>query len=274
LEHWSELIDLDLIEHGVHSPAAAIQDTSIAQPLLTAAALISFGAVEAPFDLVAGHSVGEFAAAAIIGVISQDDALRAVATRGRAMAECAAAAPSGLAAVVGGAPDQVLAAIAAAGAAPANFNGPGQIVAGGPVEALDRLAAKPPARARVVRLDVAGAFHTPAMAAAEPALRAAFRGVRVADAQAPFVSNRDGLALTNGHHIVEAMIQQVTRPVRWDLVLERCAASGAARHLELAPAGVLTGLAKRGLRGAALEQALPPATAPQATAPQTTGAAL
>ncbi|MDR1118353.1 MAG: ACP S-malonyltransferase [Bifidobacteriaceae bacterium] len=160
-----------------------------------------------------------------------------------------------MAAVVGGAPDVVLAAISQAGAAPANFNGPGQIVAGGTLDALDRLAQTPPHRARVVRLGVAGAFHTPLMAQAEHALREELDQVRIKNADVPFVCNRDGLALTDGRRIIDAVIRQVAQPVRWDLVLERFAAHGIGRHFELAPAGVLTGLAKRGLKGAALEQA-------------------
>jgi [acyl-carrier-protein] S-malonyltransferase len=255
LESWSELAQTDLIGHGTKSSADEIRDTAIAQPLLTAAALLSYESVDQPFDLVAGHSVGEFAAAVIAGVLPAEDAMRAVGARGRAMAACAAAQPSGLAAVIGAAPDAVLAAIRAAGACAANFNGPGQIVAGGTLEALERLANNGPPRARVIRLDVAGAFHTPLMAQAEHVLRAALVGAPIRDAAVPVVTNQAGVAMANGHQIVESIICQVTRPVRWDLVLETFAARGTDHHLELAPAGVLTGLARRGLKGAHCEQA-------------------
>jgi [acyl-carrier-protein] S-malonyltransferase len=261
LERWSQVAGLDLIRHGTESPAHVIRDTAVAQPLLTATALLSHRASETPFDVVAGHSVGEFAAAAIAGVLTEDAAIHAVAVRGRAMAACAEAHPSGMAAVIGGEPAAVLDAIQAAGAAPANFNGPGQIVAGGPVDALDRLAAAPPRRARVIRLDVAGAFHTELMAQAEEALRGVLAEVETHDPATPFVVDRDGTALTDGRQVVEAIIQQVARPVRWDLVLERFATLGVTRHFELAPAGVLTGLAKRGLKQAVLEQALTPEAA-------------
>jgi [acyl-carrier-protein] S-malonyltransferase len=253
LARWSELAEVDLFEHGVDSAADQIRDTAIAQPLLTAAALLSYEAVDQPFDLVAGHSVGEFGAAVIAGVLSADDAMAAAGARGRAMAACAAAQPSAMAAVVGGAPDAVLEAIERSGAWAANFNGPSQIVAGGRAEAIDRLVEAAPARTRVIRLDVAGAFHTPLMAAAEHALRAALAGVQVADAQVPLVTNHAGLAMTNGHQIMESIIRQVTLPVRWDLVLETFAARGVGAQLELAPAGVLTGIAKRALKGAQLE---------------------
>jgi [acyl-carrier-protein] S-malonyltransferase len=261
LEHWSRLCEIDLIEYGTRADANQIRDTAITQPLLTATALLSYETVSAPFDLVAGHSVGEFGAAVIAGVLNADDAMRAVGARGRAMAACAAAQPSAMAAVIGGSPDSVLEAIDKSGAWAANFNGPGQIVAGGTVEALDRLAGSAPPRSRVVRLDVAGAFHTPLMAEAEHALRATLAGAGVSDARIPFVTNHAGLAQTNGHHIVEAMIRQVTRPVRWDLVLETFFAHGVTAQFELAPAGVLTNLAKRSLKGAALEQVQAPQAA-------------
>jgi [acyl-carrier-protein] S-malonyltransferase len=257
LERWSELARVDLIAAGTTASADQIRDTAVAQPLLTAAALLSFEAVDQPFDLVAGHSVGEFGAAVIAGVLTADDAISAVGARGRAMAECAAAQPSAMAAVVGGAPDAVLQAVQRAGAWPANFNGPGQIVAGGSEAALARLAELAPERARLVRLDVAGAFHTPLMGQAEHALRAALAGAPVETARLPLVTNRAGVAMTNGHQIVESLIQQVTRPVRWDLVLEAFAARQVTAHLELAPAGVLTGLAKRGLKEAAREKVSP-----------------
>ncbi|MDR1187748.1 MAG: ACP S-malonyltransferase [Bifidobacteriaceae bacterium] len=254
LERWSQLSEVDLVHYGTTATAQEIRDTAITQPLLTAAGLLSYEAVGQPFDLVAGHSVGEFGAAVIAGVLSADDAMRAVGARGRAMAACSAAQPSGMAAIVGGTPDAVLSAIEEAGLWPANLNGPGQIVAGGAVGALERLAAAAPPRTRVIRLDVAGAFHTPLMAEAEHALRAALAGVPVADASVPLVTNHAGLAMTNGHQIIETLIQQVTRPVRWDLVLETFLARGIGAQLELAPSGVLTGLAKRALRQVALEQ--------------------
>jgi [acyl-carrier-protein] S-malonyltransferase len=259
LERWSELAGLDLVRHGTESGAEEIRDTAVAQPLLTAAALLSYEAVAEPFDLVAGHSVGEFSAAVIAGVLSADDAMRAVGARARAMAACAAAHSGAMAAVVGGAPDAALAAIEGAGAWPANFNGPSQIVAGGTVTAIDRLVQEAPRGTRVIRLDVAGAFHTPLMAEAEQALRAALAGVAVADAAVPMVTNQAGQALTNGRQIIESIIRQVARPVRWDLVLETFAARGVTAQLELAPGGVLTGLAKRALKDARLEQVGAPA---------------
>ncbi|MDR1799748.1 MAG: ACP S-malonyltransferase, partial [Bifidobacteriaceae bacterium] len=255
LAAWSEAAQTDLLTHGTISPAEVIADTAIAQPLLLAAALLSFDAAQTASPqprlgagAVAGHSVGEFAAAAIAGVLTEDDAFRTVGVRGRAMATCAAAVPTGMAAVVGGDPTEVIAAITAAGAQPANFNGPGQVVAGGSLEALAKLAANPPTRARVIKLQVAGAFHTNYMAEAQAEVEAALAQATVRDPAVPFISNLDGQAVTQGPDVVRRLIAQVTAPVRWDLVLAAIAAEPPVEQIELAPAGVLTGLAKRAFK--------------------------
>src|SRR5690349_25055270 len=96
--------------------------------------------------------------------------MRFVAQRGRAMAQASAATPTGMSAVLGGDPDEVLAAIERHDLTPANLNGAGQIVAAGPLEALDALKADPPAKARIMPLSVAGAFHTDFMASARAEL--------------------------------------------------------------------------------------------------------
>lgn len=278
---------IDLIQHGTTSSAEVIQDTAIAQPLLVATALISYDAwrqanPEARIKAVAGHSVGEFAAAAVAGVFSQTDAVGLVAVRGRAMAACAKTEPTGMAAVIGGQADQVLEAIEQAGAQVANFNGPAQVVAGGSIQALDRLAATPPARARVIRLDVAGAFHTSYMEPAKAELAAAIARLDLQDATYPLITNGDGTAQTAAAGIGQVLVDQVTRPVRWDLVQQTILALGPTRTLELAPAGVLAGLAKRGMKGVKVTglaasdfvppQPQPPATSRAANSPTSTTA--
>jgi [acyl-carrier-protein] S-malonyltransferase len=265
IDRWSELTGIDLLEHGTKSSAETIRDTAIAQVLLTATALLSFEAVDQPFELLAGHSVGEFSACAIAGVLTLEDCLRAVAARGRAMAQCAAANCGGMAAVVGATKDETVRAITRAGAEVANFNGPRQIVAGGSSKALAALAANPPPAGRVIRLDVAGAFHTAAMKPAEASLREALANARVSNARVPIVTNADGRALTDGKLIVENLITQVSRPVRWDLVLDTFVASGVTHHLELAPSGVLSGIAKRAMPGVCLERLLTPSDGNGAT---------
>jgi [acyl-carrier-protein] S-malonyltransferase len=248
---WSEAADVDLLAYGTTADADAIRDTAIAQPLIVAASLLAAQALGGPPPaLVAGHSVGEFAAAALAGALSPTEAVALVATRGRAMAECGTVSPGGMVAVVGGDPDTVLAAIASAGLTAANHNGAGQIVAAGPLPALAALAADPPPRCRLVRLAVAGAFHTAAMAPAEAALADAVAARPPPGhprTQVPLASNLDGAVLTDPLAVRDRLVRQVTRPVRWDLVSRTMASLPLTSTVELAPAGVLTGLVKRGL---------------------------
>jgi [acyl-carrier-protein] S-malonyltransferase len=198
---------------------------------------------------VGGHSVGELAAAAIAGVLSTDDAVALAAVRGAEMAEACALEPTGMAAVLGGEADEVLARLDELGLDPANRNGAGQIVAAGPVDALDKLAEDPPGRAKVRKLQVAGAFHTRFMAPAEEALRARASGIEVNDPVLPLLSNADGTVVTEGAEVLRRLISQVTRPVRWDSCQATLGEHGVHAVVELPPAGTLTGLAKRELKG-------------------------
>jgi [acyl-carrier-protein] S-malonyltransferase len=259
LDELSRAAGLDLARLGTTADADEIRDTAVAQPLLVATALVTARAlgIGLPGDpgtaiapgVVAGHSVGELAALALAGVLADDEAVRLVATRGAAMAQAAAARPTGMSAVLGGDPDEVLAALDGLGLTPANVNGGGQVVAAGDLSALAALAAAPPARARVVPLHVAGAFHTEVMAPAVGALRAAASGVAVADPAVTLLSNADGSAVATGARALELVVAQVAHPVRWDLCQATMARLGVTGLLELAPGGVLTGLARRALPG-------------------------
>jgi len=247
---------LDLVELGTTADAATIRDTAVAQPLLVAAALTSLRAVlrgapdAAPVDVVAGHSVGELAALALAGVLTDDEALALVAVRGAAMARAAATGPvTGMSAVLGGDGDEVLAAIAAHGLVAANVNGGGQVVAAGPLDGLAALAAAAPARSRVIALQVAGAFHTAVMAPAVDALQAAAGRLTPRDPRPTLLGNADGAVVTRGVDALARVVEQVARPVRWDLCQATMAARGVTGLLELAPGGVLVGLARRTLPG-------------------------
>ncbi|PKW28241.1 ACP S-malonyltransferase [Phycicoccus duodecadis] len=256
-EHLGALADaaqVDLVAHGTTSDEETIKDTAVAQPLLVGAGLLTLRALGGPAGAgaLSGHSVGEITAAAGAGVLAEDDAMRLVALRGRGMAEASAATPTGMSAVLGGDPDEVLAAVASHGLTPANVNGAGQVVAAGALDALAALAAEPPTRARVIPLKVAGAFHTSYMQPAVDALAAAAAGLSPADATVPLVSNRDGEIVTDGREVLNRLVAQVSNPVRWDLCMERFATLGVTALIELAPAGTLVGLAKRALKGVEL----------------------
>jgi [acyl-carrier-protein] S-malonyltransferase len=225
-----------------------IKATENAQPLIVAASIAAARtAIDlAGFDGVVGHSVGEFAAAAISGVISDEDAMRLVAVRANAMAEAAKLEVTSMAAVLGGEQEQVLAALVALGLSAANYNGAGQIVAAGSKAFIDRLVAAPPEKSRVIELKVAGAFHTHYMRPAVQTLSAVAETVTASNPQMKLWSNVDGAVATNGDQFLASLVSQVCNPVRWDL----CMASIdqlSATVVELPPAGALAGLTKRGM---------------------------
>jgi len=244
LIQWSDAIGLDLIHLGIHASADEIKDTAYAQPLIVAAGLLSMRAIkgEGKFAYVAGHSVGEITAAAIAGVITPLDAMKLVRARGSEMAKAASVKPSGMAAVLGGERDVVLAAVASAGLVAANDNGAGQIVAAGDLDSLAKLA---PEGARVRPLAVAGAFHTSYMQSAVEPMRELAAGIHVEDSSIRVFSNKDGATLTNGREILDRIVAQISNPVRWDLCMAGLLNQGVTGVVELAPAGTLVGLIKR-----------------------------
>jgi [acyl-carrier-protein] S-malonyltransferase len=253
LTAYSDAAQVDLIAAGTEADADAIRDTKVAQPLIVAAALLSWHALadrtRAPLGGVAGHSVGELAAVAASGVLSDEEALRLVGTRGRAMAEAAAVAPTGMSAILGGDEDAVLARLAELDLTPANRNGGGQIVAAGALDALAELGADAPRGTRVVPLQVAGAFHTRHMLPAVDVLADAAASLAPRDPDRALWTNSDGTIVTSGRAALDLLVGQVAAPVRWDLCMASFAANGMTGLIEFAPAGTLVGLAKRGLRG-------------------------
>ena len=249
----SERAGVDLLKHGTESDADTIRDTAIAQPLIVAASLLAWQQLGALTDLsgvgIAGHSVGEFAAAAAAGVLTEADALALVGVRGRAMAEAATAAETGMAAVVGGVEADVLAKIEEHGLTPANRNGGGQIVAAGAKDQLAALAEDAPRGARVIALQVAGAFHTDYMASAIPVLAEAATGVQASDPTHPLWTNADGSRVASGQAFLDSLVSQIASPVRWDACMAGFQEAGITGLIELTPAGALTGIAKRALKG-------------------------
>lgn len=251
LDSWSTASGLDLHRLGTTADADEVRGTAVAQPLLTAAALLTADAVldgGAP-DVVCGHSVGELPALAVAGVLDAATAVRVAAERGAAMARAAAASATGMSAVLGGDVDAVAAAAARFGLSVATVNAVGQTVVGGPVEGLAALAAAPPAGARVRPLDVAGAFHTAAMLPAVGRFTTVVQGLSPQDPRCTVVANADGAVVDGGRALTDRLVAQLTGPVRFDLCLERLAALGVTAVVELAPGGTLAGIVKRALPG-------------------------
>ncbi|AMT93863.1 MULTISPECIES: ACP S-malonyltransferase [Brevibacterium] len=249
IDELSTASGIDLRLHGTESDDETIKDTAVAQPLLVASAIACAAELGISPAVVAGHSVGEIAAAQIAGIFTPADAMAFVKVRADGMAAAAAATPTGMSAVVGGQPEDVLAAIEAAGASPANVNGGGQTVAAGSLEALEALAENPPERARVISLAVAGAFHTEFMASATADLSAAASAMEVSDPTVSILSNSDGTSVETGREYVDRLVKQVTNPVRWDLCQESLLNTGITGMIELVPGGTLTGIARRAMKG-------------------------
>ncbi|MEU4393269.1 acyltransferase domain-containing protein [Kribbella sp. NPDC023855] len=255
--NWlSAVAGLDLAHYGTKADAETIRDTAIAQPLLVASSMLSAlalfphpGDAFQKMGALAGHSVGELAAAVGAGVISAEQAMVLVRERGKAMAAASALTPTSMTAVLGGDREEILAKLAQYGLTAANDNGPGQIVAAGTVEELAALQADPPAKTRLIPLSVAGAFHTKHMEPAVQTLAGYARSITTHDPRTRLISNRDGQIVHDGREVLSRLVQQVNAPVRWDLCMQTMADLQVTGILEMTPAGTLTGIARRALKG-------------------------
>ena len=260
---WAGAIaDADLLTLGTTGDAEAIKDTAVTQPLVVAMSLYiarELGALPEPGEqpgrdlVVAGHSVGELTAAALAGVLSVEAVIALTAVRGRAMAAACAQTPTGMSAVLGGDPDELQTALDKHGLQGANYNGGGQVVVAGSLDGLAALKADPPAKARVIPLSVAGAFHTAYMASAREELEGLVGGLRPADPTRLLLSNADGAAVDSGAEALTRLVSQVTSPVRFDACLATLRDLGVTAAVELPPAGALAGLAKREWKGSDIE---------------------
>ncbi|MGE2733301.1 ACP S-malonyltransferase [Mycolicibacterium vaccae] len=253
---WSEISGLDLGRLGTTATAEEITDTAVTQPLVVATTLLAYeelqnrGLIPADAEIIAaGHSVGEIAAYAIAGVISADEAVSLAATRGAEMAKACAIEPTGMSALLGGDEQEVLARLEALDLVPANRNAAGQIVAAGALAALEKLAEDPPARARVRPLATAGAFHTRYMASALDGYATVADRITPSEPTVTLLSNADGRPVSSAADAMAKLVAQMTRPVRWDLCTATMKERGVTALVEFPPAGTLTGIAKRELKG-------------------------
>ena len=256
IESMQAASGIDLIAHGTVSDADTIRDTAVAQPLIVSAGVATLaalfgldGRISNKIAGVAGHSVGEITAAVASGVFSAEQGIKFVKERGDAMALAAGLEPTSMAAVLGGDQSVVEARLAELGLEPANYNGGGQIVAAGSASSIGELQAEGPAGARVIPLQVAGAFHTRYMAPAVETLATYAGGMTVGDPVSKLWTNAGGKSVTSGQEFVQLMVNQVKSPVRWDLCMQAMVEAGVTALIEVSPAGTLTGLAKRSMPG-------------------------
>lgn len=249
VELASQVLDVDLGALLLTADAEALRPTEVAQVMTHLVSLMALEAVRfrvPAVAVVAGHSLGEYTALVAAGALDLTEALALVAARGTAMRAAAAAHPGTMAAVLGVDADQVTAACAEVeGAWPANYNAAQHVVISGTAEGV--AAAGEAARARgarrVLPLPVGGAFHTPLMASAQPALEAALHAVRWRTTETPVISNVDARQHIDGWP--DRLAEQLLSPVRWSDTLRLLVDLGVERVVECGPGGVLTALVKR-----------------------------
>jgi [acyl-carrier-protein] S-malonyltransferase len=207
---------------------------------------------------VAGHSLGEYSAHVAAGTFSFADAVRMVRRRGRYMQEAVPVGTGAMAAILGLDAEDVTRACeeAAEGevVAPANLNGPGQVVIAGTATAVRRAGERAKARGakRVIPLPVSAPFHCALMKPAEDRLAPELRGLKVSPPRVPVVANVDAEPKRDAGAAIEALVRQVSSPVRWDSVVRRLASEGVSAYVEVGPGTVLSGLVRKIHREAAI----------------------
>ena len=251
IEEHSEITGLDLLHLGTEATAEEIAQTVVTQPLIVSASIASVRTVFedsqlAKFDGIAGHSVGEFAAAAIAGVITDREALELVSLRAKAMQEAATKTETGMAAAIGADVSQLEQKLG--DLVIANYNGANQYVVAGLKADLQLLLDNPPAGFRIIPLSVSGAFHTAFMEPAKDKLKNDFEQIQAKDPKVRLLSNKDGQPVSSGAEFLETLLTQVSSPVRWDKCMQTI--NGSSLVVEAAPSGVLSNLLKKTIENA------------------------
>ena len=258
LDQADDVLGFSLTELMFGDDPEALKPTEVTQPALYVHSLAASAALAARGvrpAVAAGHSLGEWSALAAVGAVSFADGLRAVRRRGELMARAGDVRPGAMSAVLGLDADTLEAACTEATASgpgevvPANYNDPGQIVVSGDGPAVERagaLATEAGAK-RVVPLPVSGAFHSPLMAFARDGLAETLAALEITAPRCPVVLNVTAEPTTDPDEIRRRLLDQLTAPVRWAQSLERMAADGATRFVEVGTGKVLSGLVKRTL---------------------------
>jgi [acyl-carrier-protein] S-malonyltransferase len=249
-------------------PAETLQLTENTQPAILAMSVAVLRLVESRGirpSFAAGHSLGEYAAHVAAGTLSFADALRTVRRRGRYMQEAVPVGEGAMAAILGLDADQVsvacadtMTALAGRVVSAANLNAPGQVVIAGHADAVAKASerAKELGAKRAIPLAVSAPFHCALMKPAEDRLAPELRALSTSDPKIPVVANVDAEPKRDGRASIDALIRQVSSPVRWEQVVRRLIAEGATTFVELGPGSVLAGLIKkidRGVKVASVE---------------------
>ena len=236
-----------------NGPEEDLQLTANTQPAILTASIAAFRALsekDIKPDFVAGHSLGEYSALVAAGALSLTDAVKLVRRRGQFMQEAVPVGVGAMAAILGIDADKVSEACAAAAqdqsCAPANFNTPGQIVIAGHKEAVERATEECKARGakRAMMLKVSAPFHSALMMPAQEQMTEPLNSATFNDPAFPIVNNVDAAVVTSGAISREALIRQISAPVRWTTSVEKLLAEGVETFVEVGPGKVLCGLVK------------------------------
>lgn len=246
----SAALGYDLAAICFNGPEAELTKTENAQPGIFLVSWIAFQLLkeQAPglkFDATAGLSLGEFTALTAAGVMSFEDGLRVVRQRGKFMQEACDVTQGGMAAIIGLDEGPTREVCAEAGVVLANLNCPGQLVISG---ASDKIAkacelAKAKGAKRALPLAVAGAYHSPLMASAQPKLATELANIKLSAPAVPVISNVT--AQVHSGDIAPKLVEQVCASVRWEESMRALLAQGFTRFIELGPGTALSGFMKR-----------------------------
>ncbi len=259
-DRYFELADeasgLTVRQYALEGPIESLTRTDVAQPALFSLSLALAEAADElgiKPDFVAGHSLGEYTAAAASGALSLEDGMRLVALRGKLMNEAQTETPGTMAAVIGLDADRLAKlcdeASEAGVVAAANLNTPAQIVVSGEVAGVERLMelAREAGAEKVVPLQVGAAFHSQLMKPTQAKMDEAMESVSWSNPSVPMASNASGGLVTTGDEVRQALVAQIASPVRWVDCAHALSEAGADRYLELGPGRVLGGLTRQTL---------------------------
>lgn len=244
----SEALKLNMSELCIagHSGTADLKTTLWAQPAIVTCSVASASLHEGNLQVVAGHSLGEYAALISAGALSLTDGLKLVGRRAEAMDAASQVVPGAMAAIMNLDEATVHGLCAGTDAVVAGDNAPGQMVVSGPIDSVEAIieAAKA-AGGRGRRVDVSGAFHSPAMVTAEPALRAALNATNISVPRITFWSSTRAAIIKAPDDIRAALVEQLTKPVLWRQTIARLAREGIDAFLDLGPGKVAANLVRR-----------------------------
>ena len=252
LDRANTALGYDLASICFNGPESELIKTENAQPGIFLVSWIAFEMLKERvpalrFDATAGLSLGEFTALTAAGAMSFEDGLRVVRQRGRFMQEACEATKGGMAAVIGLDEIPTREVCVEAGVVLANLNCPGQLVISGEIEKIGKACelAKAKGAKRAIPLTVAGAYHSPLMASAQPKLQAELAKAKLVAPAVPVISNVTAQPHTTPDQVAIRMVEQVTSSVRWEESMRYLLAQGYTRFIELGPGAALSGFMKR-----------------------------